>query len=70
MKTAETLALYDRYVICNYTRLPVVVVRGAGSLLWDADGRRYVDLFPGWAVSGWATATPRWSRRSASRPAG
>jgi len=52
MKTAETLALYDRYVICNYTRLPVVVVRGAGSLLWDADGRRYVDLFPGWAVSG------------------
>jgi acetylornithine/N-succinyldiaminopimelate aminotransferase len=52
MRTAETVALFDRYVTANYTRLPVVVVRGEGSQVWDADGRRYVDLFPGWAVSG------------------
>lgn len=52
MKTAETLALFERHVIANYKRLPVVIVRGAGSEVWDADGRRYIDLFPGWAVSG------------------
>jgi len=52
MKTAETLALFERHVIGNYKRLPVVVVRGAGSEVWDAEGRRYLDFFPGWAVSG------------------
>jgi acetylornithine/N-succinyldiaminopimelate aminotransferase len=52
MTTAETLALFDRAVIANYQRLPVVIVRGKGSEVWDADGRRYIDLFPGWAVSG------------------
>jgi acetylornithine/N-succinyldiaminopimelate aminotransferase len=52
MRANETVGLFDRYVIGNYRRLPVVVVRGEGSLVWDADGRRYIDLFPGWAVSG------------------
>jgi acetylornithine/N-succinyldiaminopimelate aminotransferase len=52
VKTSETLALFERHVVANYKRLPVVIVRGAGSEVWDADGKRYVDLFPGWAVSG------------------
>jgi len=52
VKTARTLALFRRHVISNYRRLGVVVVRGRGSEVWDADGRRYIDLFPGWAVSG------------------
>ncbi len=52
MKTAETIALFEKYAVANYTRLPVVVVRGEGSCVWDADGKKYVDLFPGWAVSG------------------
>jgi len=46
------MELFDKYVIANYTRLPVVVVRGEGSRIWDADGREYMDFFPGWAVSG------------------
>lgn len=48
MTTDETVALFSKYVITSYARSPVVVVRGEGSFLWDADGRRYVDLFPGW----------------------
>ncbi len=52
MKTAETIALFEKHAVANYTRLPVVVVRGELSYVWDADGRKYVDLFPGWAVSG------------------
>ncbi len=58
MKTAETIALFDKHVIANYGRLPVVIVRGEGSYVWDADGRRYVDLFPGWAVSGLGHCPP------------
>ena len=49
--TQATLDQFERYVIPNYTRLPVVIVRGEGSRVWDADGREYLDLFPGWGVS-------------------
>jgi acetylornithine/N-succinyldiaminopimelate aminotransferase len=32
-------------------RPPVLFVRGAGSYLWDAEGRRYLDFVQGWAVN-------------------
>lgn len=50
--TKKVIEQYDKYVIANYGRLPVVMVRGQGSYVWDADGKRYLDMFPGWAVSG------------------
>lgn len=31
----------------NYARQPVVMARGEGSTLWDATGKRYLDLFAG-----------------------
>src|SRR5438876_849909 len=48
MNTPETIELFERYVIGNYKRYPVVLVRGEGSSIWDADGNRYLDFFPGW----------------------
>jgi acetylornithine/N-succinyldiaminopimelate aminotransferase len=36
-----------KYLIGNYTRLPIVMVRGEGSHLWDSDGKEYIDLFAG-----------------------
>ena len=45
---SSTLDLYQRYVIANYTRYPVCLVRGEGSYVWDAEGQRYLDFFPGW----------------------
>src|SRR5271163_2846337 len=42
------LEQYQKYVIANYTRYPVVLVRGEGSQVWDDKGTRYLDLFPGW----------------------
>jgi acetylornithine/N-succinyldiaminopimelate aminotransferase len=51
MKTQEILDQYSRCVIGNYTRLPVVIVRAEGSQMWDAEGKRYLDLFPGWGCS-------------------
>ncbi len=50
--TKKVIEQYDKYVIANYGRLPLVIVRGQGSYFWDADGKRYLDMFPGWAVSG------------------
>lgn len=50
--TQQVIEQYGKYVIDNYTRLPVVFVRGEGSYIWDAEGKRYLDMFPGWAVSG------------------
>ena len=58
-RTQETLDRFGRYVIANYTRLPLVAVRGEGPYIWDADGKRYLDLFSGWAVTGVGHCHPR-----------
>lgn len=52
MTTQETIELFDKYVIANYGRLPRVIVKGEGCYLYDADGNKILDMFPGWAVSG------------------
>ena len=52
VNSKEVIEQYNNYVIANYTRLPIVLVRGEGSYVWDAEGKRYLDMFPGWAVSG------------------
>ena len=48
LNSKETIALFDQYVISNYTRYPVSLVRGVNSEIWDAEGKRYIDFFPGW----------------------
>ena len=47
----EIIDLFDRYVIPNYRRYPVALARGEGSYVWDAEGKRYLDLFPGWGCN-------------------
>jgi len=42
---------FSRYVVPNYGRFPVELVRGEGSRVWDRNGRRYLDLFPGWGCN-------------------
>jgi len=51
MTTAETLDLFKKYVVPNYARYPVVLVRGEGSYVWDSEGNRYLDFFPGWGCN-------------------
>ncbi|NLH15371.1 MAG: aspartate aminotransferase family protein [Phycisphaerae bacterium] len=52
MNTQEVMGLYDQFVIGNYGRLPRAIVRGEGNYLYDAEGNKILDMFPGWAVSG------------------
>jgi acetylornithine/N-succinyldiaminopimelate aminotransferase len=51
LSSAEIMATFQRYVVPNYTRYPVCLVRGEGSYVWDAEGTRYLDLFPGWGCN-------------------
>lgn len=51
MNSAETIELFKQYVIPNYGRYPVNLVRGEGSLIWDSEGNRYLDFFPGWGCN-------------------
>jgi predicted acetylornithine/succinylornithine family transaminase len=55
----QTVDLFRRYVIGNYTRYPVCLVRGEGSYVWDAEGNRYLDLFPGWGCDLLGHCPPR-----------
>ncbi len=50
MTTEELLALGEKNIMATYKRLPVVFVKGAGSRLWDSEGRSYLDFVAGIAV--------------------
>jgi predicted acetylornithine/succinylornithine family transaminase len=51
LSSQETVELFKQYVIPNYNRLPINLVRGEGSFVWDSEGNRYLDLFPGWGCN-------------------
>lgn len=57
--TSATIESFDKYVIGNYRRYPVVLVRGEGSHVWDAEGKQYLDLFPGWGCNLLGHCPPR-----------
>lgn len=54
-----SIDLFDQYVIANYRRFPVTLQRGAGSLVWDVEGREYLDFFPGWGCNLLGHCPPR-----------
>src|ERR1051325_1432641 len=51
MSSAETIEMFQQYVVPNYRRYPVTLVRGDVSYVWDAEGKRYLDFFPGWGCN-------------------
>jgi predicted acetylornithine/succinylornithine family transaminase len=46
----ELLTAGRKLLINNYHRAPVVMSRGEGCVLWDVDGRRFLDMTAGIAV--------------------
>lgn len=50
MKLDELQALEQRYLMQTYRRAPVEFVRGEGALLWDVEGKEYLDFLAGISV--------------------
>ena len=55
----NTAELFEKYVVPNYKRFPVSLVRGEGSRVWDDQGRQYLDFFPGWGCNLLGHCPPR-----------
>lgn len=51
ISSAAVIEKFNKYVIQNYRRYPVCITRGEGTAVWDAEGKRYLDLFPGWGCN-------------------
>jgi acetylornithine/N-succinyldiaminopimelate aminotransferase len=42
--------LEAKYFMRTFSRVPLTLVRGQGSYVWDVDGNKYLDFVCGWAV--------------------
>ncbi|MGB2601229.1 MAG: aspartate aminotransferase family protein [Candidatus Omnitrophota bacterium] len=63
MDLNEIKKLYDSYVLSTYTRQDLCLVKGEGAWVEDIDGKKYLDFFPGWAVSGIGHRHPKVVKR-------
>ncbi len=54
--------LDNTYIANTYARFPVTIARGKGSLVWDEDGKVYIDMATGIAVNSFGIADPAWIR--------
>jgi len=56
----STAEIYDAYVVKNYARPALTLVRGDGCSVWDDQGREYLDFTSGIAVSALGHCHPAW----------
>src|SRR5690606_14806039 len=49
-KTALLIEAERQFGAHNYSPLPVVLSRGAGSFVWDVEGKRYFDFLSGYSA--------------------
>jgi len=63
MDKEEIIKNYSEFVIPSYRKQNIIFVKGKGSYLWDIDGKKYLDFFPGWAVSGLGHCHPEITKR-------
>ena len=57
----HTKELDATYVANTYARFPLNLVRGKGSLVWDDNGKEYIDLSTGIAVNTFGLADDEWA---------
>jgi len=50
-KSSEWIDIEKKYYAQTVRRQPVVIVKGEGTEVWDADGKQYLDFVAGWAVN-------------------
>ncbi len=57
--TKTLLEWADRYLMGNYARAPLCLVRGEGVRVWDTDGKEYLDFVGGIAVDALGHCHPK-----------
>ena len=50
MTTTDWKKLESTYYMQVVNRLPLVLVKGKGTIVWDEEGKKYLDFTSGWAV--------------------
>ena len=58
MNTQEIIAMGDQYLMRCVGRTPIAPVRGEGAIMWDADGKQYLDFVSGIAVNSFGHCHP------------
>ena len=56
----NTAELYDAYVMKNFAKAPLTLVRGEGVWAWDDTGKKYLDFAAGIAVNALGHCHPDW----------
>lgn len=51
MNTEEILSIGKENVMNTYGRLPMALVKGSGTIVWDSEGKTYLDFVTGLAVT-------------------
>ncbi len=54
---------YDTYLLGNFAKPALTIVRGRDLRVWDANGKEYLDFAAGIAVAGLGHCHPTWVRR-------
>lgn len=59
---SELTQLDQRYVANTYARFPVEILSGKGSVVYDGQGREYIDMGSGIGVTAFGIADPVWNQ--------
>jgi acetylornithine/N-succinyldiaminopimelate aminotransferase len=59
MNTKEIMALDKKYVMQTYGRQPLALKKGSGAVVWDVEGKSYIDCLAGIAVNNVGHAHPK-----------
>ncbi|MCL2687845.1 MAG: acetylornithine transaminase [Methanobrevibacter sp.] len=59
MNNKEIIDLDSKYIMQTYGRQPIALTHGEGVVLWDADGKEYIDFFAGIAVNALGQSHPK-----------
>jgi predicted acetylornithine/succinylornithine family transaminase len=58
LSSSEVIALGNKHLLQNVNRQPLVLVKGQGTKVWDAEGREYLDFLAGIATCAFGHCPP------------
>ena len=67
--TTQIQEIEDQYTSGLYTKRPLVIVRGQGAHVWDADGNEYIDCVGGQGAANIGHANPQVAQAIAAQAA-